>query len=69
MKNSQPKQYRAPERGIAMITALFALLILSALAVGMMYMATTDTQINANYKESEQSYWAHAPAWKKSALA
>jgi len=57
MNNSQNKQHRAPERGIAMITALFALLILSALAVGMMYLATTDTQINANYKESEQSYW------------
>src|SRR5436305_7250050 len=57
MKNSQTKQRRSPERGIAMITALFALLILSALAVGMMYLATTDTQINANYKDSEVSYW------------
>src|SRR3954465_13072694 len=56
MDNSQMN--RAPENCIAMITALFALLILSALAVGMMYMATTDTQINANYKESEQSHWA-----------
>jgi Tfp pilus assembly protein PilX len=57
MNNSQNKLHRAPENGIAMLTALFALLILSALAVAMMYMATTDTQINANYKDSEQSYW------------
>src|SRR4051812_16533781 len=57
MNNTKRKMNRAPEHGIAMLTALFALLILSALAVAMMYMATTDTQINANYKDSEQSYW------------
>jgi hypothetical protein len=58
MNNSQHRSHRAPENGIAMLTALFALLILSALAVGMMYMSTTDTQINANYKDSEQTYWS-----------
>ena len=45
------------ERGIAMIAALFALLLLTAIAVGMMYMATTETQVNANFKSSERAFW------------
>src|SRR5205823_1282632 len=43
--------------GIALITALFALLLLSAIAIGMMYMSTTDTSVNANFKDSQTAYW------------
>src|SRR6266850_6845531 len=46
-----------PESGIAMIAALFALLLLTAIAVGMMYMANSETQINANFKSSERAFW------------
>lgn len=45
------------ESGIAMIAALFALLLLTAIAVGMMYMANSETQINANFKSSERAFW------------
>jgi len=45
------------ESGIAMIAALFALLLLTAIAVGMMYMANSETQVNANFKSSERAFW------------
>src|SRR5437588_7333838 len=46
------------ERGIAIITALFAILLLSAIAFGLMYMADTETAINANFRDSQQSYYS-----------
>src|SRR4051812_33619373 len=45
------------QAGVALITALFALLLLSAIAVGMMYMSSTDTSVNANFKDSQTAYW------------
>ena len=38
--------------------ALFALLILSAIGLGMMYLANTETSINANYGGSMRAYYA-----------
>src|SRR6266404_3711464 len=46
-----------PESGIAMLAALFALLLLTAIAVGMMYMATSETQVNSNFKDSQRAFW------------
>jgi len=46
------------ERGIAIITALFAILLLSAIAFGLMYMANTETAINANFRDSQQAYYS-----------
>jgi hypothetical protein len=46
-----------PERGIAMLAALFALLLLTAIAVGMMYLANSETQVNANFKSSQRAFW------------
>ena len=38
--------------------ALFALLILSAVGLGMMYSANTETAINSNYGGSMRAYYA-----------
>jgi len=46
-----------PESGIAMLAALFALLLLTAIAVGMMYMANSESQVNANFKDSQRAFW------------
>ncbi|HEY3928426.1 MAG TPA: PilX N-terminal domain-containing pilus assembly protein [Candidatus Koribacter sp.] len=46
------------QRGIALLTVLLFLMLLSALAVGMMYMSTTDTQINANFRAEQTAYFA-----------
>jgi Tfp pilus assembly protein PilX len=49
---------RGSERGIALIMALFALLLLSAIAMGMMYMADTETSVNNNYRDAQVAFFA-----------
>ena len=46
------------ERGVALIICLFALMLLSGIGLGMMYMADTETSINRNYRDSQQAYFA-----------
>jgi hypothetical protein len=49
---------RTSEKGIALLTALFALLLLSAIAVGMVYMANSETDVNKNYRDAQVTTWA-----------
>src|SRR5437660_4325144 len=49
---------RHNEKGIALILSILALLLLSAIAVGMMYMSTTEASVNANFKAEETEYFA-----------
>jgi hypothetical protein len=49
---------RRNERGIALITALFALLLLTGIGLGLLYMSDAETMINANYRDSQQAYFA-----------
>ena len=46
------------QRGVALLIALFALLLLSCIGLGMMYSADTETSINANYKDKEAAIYA-----------
>src|SRR5436305_2220447 len=46
------------ERGIALFMAIFALMLLSAIAAGFMYLANTETAVNANYRSGQQAYFA-----------
>ena len=49
------------ERGVALIAALFALMLISALALAMVFSTTTESAVNANFKDSEVAeYAAHA---------
>lgn len=53
------KQYNSNnERGSALVMALFALMILAAVGMGMIYTANTETTINNNYRNSQQAYFA-----------
>ena len=45
------------ERGIALFMSLIILLLLSALAIGLVYMANTDTFVNANYRNQQVLYF------------
>jgi len=54
----QKRSTRKNERGLALIVALFALLLISAVAFGMMYMSNTETSINYNYRAEQQAYFA-----------
>ncbi len=45
------------ERGVAMFFALFALLLLSAIAAALIFSSATDTAINDNYRSEEVAYY------------
>src|SRR5712692_2042997 len=49
---------RSNQRGVALFLALFALLIVTALALGMMYLADTETSINGNYRDDQAAFYA-----------
>ena len=48
------------ERGVALLIALFALMLLAAVAFEMMYVADVETVVNDNFRSSQRSYDA---AW------
>ena len=52
------KRNRKSERGTALIMALLALMVLSAIAVGLVYMTNTETLVNSNYRAEQVSYFA-----------
>src|SRR5947208_10465217 len=51
--NSQRNQ-----SGVAMIIALFALLLLSVVGLGMMYSTNMETSINGNYRDKQDASYA-----------
>lgn len=46
------------ERGIALIVVLFALMLLTAIGLGLMYMTTTETSIDSNFRGEQTAYYA-----------
>jgi Tfp pilus assembly protein PilX len=55
---TQMKKMMNRERGVAMFMAIFALMLLTAISAGFVFMANTETAINANYRSSQQAYFA-----------
>jgi PilX N-terminal len=52
--NGQSKR----ERGMALIVVLFALMLLTAIGLGLMYMTTTETGIDSNFRGEQRAYYA-----------
>jgi hypothetical protein len=53
------------QKGIALLVALFALLLLSAIGMGMMFTANTGTMISANYREVQiATFGAYSGLWE-----
>jgi hypothetical protein len=50
--------FRIHERGMALILALLALLLISAVGLGMIYMSNTETSVNSNYKDTQTAFFA-----------
>jgi hypothetical protein len=50
--------FRHKERGVALLIALLALLLISAVGLGMVYMSNTETSINTNYKDTQTAFFA-----------
>lgn len=51
------KRRRRAERGVALIVVVFALVILSALGIGLLYMTDTSTVLAADYRDSQRAYF------------
>ena len=57
MNRKSTKQMKS-QRGIAMMVALLALLLLAAIGMGLMFMADTENSVNNNYLDSQKAYFA-----------
>jgi hypothetical protein len=57
MNGKSTKQMKS-QRGIAMMVALLALLLLAAIGMGLMFMADTENSVNNNYRDSQKAYFA-----------
>ena len=51
------RKLRNRERGMALLIALMALLLISAIGLGIMYMSSGETSINGNYKDSQAAFF------------
>ncbi|PYX81928.1 MAG: hypothetical protein DMG70_17280 [Acidobacteria bacterium] len=49
---------RKSERGVSLLFSMLALLLLTAIAAGMMFMSSTETSISSNFKAEETAYFA-----------
>lgn len=52
------KTNRKREKGFSLLLSLFALMLMSALAIGMVYTSSTETWTSSNYKAEETAYFA-----------
>jgi len=57
MQNHSSKTSRKSERGVALFIAIFALLLISVVALALMVMAGTESSLNSNYKSSVQAFY------------
>src|SRR5512146_2068107 len=46
------------QRGVALLIVIFALLLVSGIAIAMLGNSNTETAINQNYRETQQAYFA-----------
>ena len=49
---------RERQKGIALLLSMVALMLLSAVAIGMVYMSSTETWVSSNFKAEETAYFA-----------
>lgn len=56
--NTMKSTARNNERGIAMFFSLFALLLLTAIAGTLTFMASIETSVNSNYRQEQMAYFA-----------
>src|SRR5579884_1355743 len=46
------------QRGVALLFSLFALFLLTAIALGLVFMSNTESSVNANYRSDQALYFA-----------
>src|SRR5580698_11165083 len=53
-----PKMRRRSEDGIALLIAIFVLLLISVVAIALLVSSSTETALGANYRSSSTVYYA-----------
>src|ERR1051326_825534 len=56
--NDQNRKGRNSQSGVALLLCMFALMLVSAIGLGLMFMSDVETNINSNYRSSQQAYYA-----------
>src|ERR1700730_18156235 len=49
---------RHGELGVALLLALFALVVVTSIGLGMMFLSDTETAVNANFRDEQTAYYA-----------
>ena len=57
MKSAMHKRGKKSESGIALLIAIFTLLLISAVAAALLVMSGTESAMNSNYKSSAQAFY------------
>ena len=57
-RNHKPVVTKRAERGVALIAALIALLLVAAITAGMIILSNTETNISANFRDEQTAYFA-----------
>jgi hypothetical protein len=52
------KLHKHNERGVALLLALFSLLIVTSIALSMMYLSDSETAVNLNFRDEQTAYYA-----------
>jgi len=56
--NDQNRKARNSQGRVALLLCMFALMLVSAIDLGLMFMSDVETNINSNYRSSQQAYYA-----------
>jgi len=54
----RPAETRTAERGVALLMAVFALLMITSIAIGMMFLTDTETAVSSNFRDEQSAYYA-----------
>jgi len=57
-RSSRQKEKRHNEKGISLLLSLLVLVLLTAVAMGMMFVSSTESTISGNFKSEETAYFA-----------
>ena len=58
MKRTHARPRKTSEGGVALLIAIFTLLLISAVAISMMVASGRETELNGNYRASTSAYYA-----------
>jgi hypothetical protein len=58
MKRHRPQQHNNSEAGVALLIAMFVLLLISAVAISMIVASSRESELNGNYRSSSTAYYA-----------